>query len=67
MSGQRQPAYLELTDCRTQTKHFQTLFWTPEVRLVDCPGLVMPNFVPMETQVREPPAPASNHHAPNSD
>ncbi|KAH9942929.1 P-loop containing nucleoside triphosphate hydrolase protein [Amylocystis lapponica] len=34
-----------------KTKHFQTLFWTPEVRLVDCPGLVMPNFTPMETQV----------------
>ncbi|KAF9654183.1 P-loop containing nucleoside triphosphate hydrolase protein [Thelephora ganbajun] len=35
-----------------KTKHFQTLFWTPDVRLVDCPGLVMPNFVPMETQAR---------------
>jgi ribosome biogenesis GTPase A len=34
-----------------QTKHFQTLFWTPNVRLVDCPGLVMPNFVDMEMQV----------------
>ncbi|CAK5264510.1 unnamed protein product [Mycena citricolor] len=34
-----------------KTKHFQTLFWTPDVRLVDCPGLVMPNFVRMETQV----------------
>ncbi|SJL06173.1 uncharacterized protein ARMOST_09509 [Armillaria ostoyae] len=34
-----------------KTKHFQTLFWTPEVRLVDCPGLVMPNFIPMELQV----------------
>ncbi|KAJ7706018.1 hypothetical protein B0H17DRAFT_919616 [Mycena rosella] len=34
-----------------KTKHFQTLFWTPDVRLVDCPGLVMPNFVPMEMQV----------------
>ncbi|KAI0375217.1 P-loop containing nucleoside triphosphate hydrolase protein [Pilatotrama ljubarskyi] len=34
-----------------KTKHFQTLFWTPEVRLVDCPGLVFPNYVPMETQV----------------
>ncbi|TFY59844.1 hypothetical protein EVJ58_g5518, partial [Rhodofomes roseus] len=34
-----------------QTKHFQTLFWTHDVRLVDCPGLVMPNYVPMETQV----------------
>ncbi|KAG6868874.1 hypothetical protein C0993_008622 [Termitomyces sp. T159_Od127] len=34
-----------------KTKHFQTLFWTPHVRLVDCPGLVMPNFVPLELQV----------------
>ncbi|KAI0361392.1 P-loop containing nucleoside triphosphate hydrolase protein [Trametes cingulata] len=34
-----------------KTKHFQTLFWTPEVRLVDCPGLAFPNYVPMETQV----------------
>ncbi|PPR02699.1 hypothetical protein CVT26_009802 [Gymnopilus dilepis] len=34
-----------------KTKHFQTLFWTDEVRLVDCPGLVMPNYVPMEMQV----------------
>ncbi|KAG6841763.1 hypothetical protein C0991_007092 [Blastosporella zonata] len=34
-----------------KTKHFQTLFWTPDVRLVDCPGLVMPNFVSMEMQV----------------
>ncbi|KAG6901216.1 hypothetical protein C0995_015204 [Termitomyces sp. Mi166 len=34
-----------------KTKHFQTLFWTPDVRLVDCPGLIMPNFVPMEMQV----------------
>ncbi|KAI0756793.1 P-loop containing nucleoside triphosphate hydrolase protein [Daedaleopsis nitida] len=34
-----------------KTKHFQTLFWTSEVRLVDCPGLVIPNYVPMETQV----------------
>ncbi|KAI0830527.1 hypothetical protein BC628DRAFT_1312804 [Trametes gibbosa] len=34
-----------------KTKHFQTLFWTPEVRLVDCPGLIFPNYVPMEMQV----------------
>lgn len=54
-SGKRPATYLELTDYRAQTKHFQTLFWTPEVRLVDCPGLVMPNFVPMETQVRPSP------------
>ena len=39
-------------DTWTQTKHFQTLFWTSDVRIVDCPGLVMPNFVPMEMQVR---------------
>ena len=36
-----------------QTKHFQTLYWTADVRLVDCPGLVMPNYVPMEMQVGE--------------
>ncbi|KAJ3725581.1 GTPase [Lentinula guzmanii] len=34
-----------------KTKHFQTLFWTPEIRLADCPGLVMPHYVPMEMQV----------------
>ncbi|KAF9074834.1 P-loop containing nucleoside triphosphate hydrolase protein [Rhodocollybia butyracea] len=34
-----------------KTKHYQTLFLTPEIRLVDCPGLVMPNYVPMEMQV----------------
>ncbi|KAF9056099.1 hypothetical protein BJ165DRAFT_1600225 [Panaeolus papilionaceus] len=34
-----------------KTKHFQTLYWTADVRLVDCPGLVMPNLVPMEMQV----------------
>ncbi|KAK7680577.1 hypothetical protein QCA50_016359 [Cerrena zonata] len=34
-----------------KTKHFQTLFWTSQVRLVDCPGLVIPNYTPMETQV----------------
>lgn len=34
-----------------KTKHLQTLFWTSEVLLVDCPGLVMPNYVPTELQV----------------
>ncbi|TDL28127.1 P-loop containing nucleoside triphosphate hydrolase protein [Rickenella mellea] len=34
-----------------KTKHFQTLFWTSHVRLVDCPGLVFPNFIPIEMQV----------------
>lgn len=27
-----------------KTKHFQTLFVTPELRLCDCPGLVMPRL-----------------------
>ena len=35
-----------------QTKHYQTLFLSPDIRLVDCPGLVIPNYVPMEDQVR---------------
>ncbi|KAL0569500.1 hypothetical protein V5O48_012468 [Marasmius crinis-equi] len=34
-----------------KTKHFQTLFWTSDIRLVDCPGLVIPNYMPMEMQV----------------
>ncbi|KAI9460512.1 P-loop containing nucleoside triphosphate hydrolase protein [Lactarius psammicola] len=34
-----------------KTKHFQTLFWSPDIRLVDCPGLVLPDLVPMEMQV----------------
>ncbi|KAF8601025.1 P-loop containing nucleoside triphosphate hydrolase protein [Ceratobasidium sp. AG-I] len=34
-----------------KTKHFQTMFLTPEIRLVDCPGLVFPALVPMELQV----------------
>ncbi|RDB29562.1 Guanine nucleotide-binding protein-like 1 [Hypsizygus marmoreus] len=54
-----------------KTKHFQTLFWTPDVRLVDCPGLVMPNLVPMEMQVlcgilpisRVSAVPSCIHHA----
>ncbi|KAF5388525.1 hypothetical protein D9757_004670 [Collybiopsis confluens] len=36
---------------QSKTKHYQTLFLTPEIRFVDCPGLVMPNYVPMELQV----------------
>ncbi|KAI0274993.1 hypothetical protein BC834DRAFT_850618 [Gloeopeniophorella convolvens] len=34
-----------------KTKHFQTLYWSPELRLVDCPGLVLPDLVPLEMQV----------------
>jgi hypothetical protein len=30
---------------------FQTIFWTPEVRLCDCPGLVCPSTAGMELQV----------------
>ncbi|GFN77565.1 guanine nucleotide-binding protein-like 1 [Plakobranchus ocellatus] len=33
------------------TKHFQTIFLTPTVRLCDCPGLVFPSMVPKSLQV----------------
>uniref|UniRef100_T1IJQ9 Guanine nucleotide-binding protein-like 1 n=1 Tax=Strigamia maritima TaxID=126957 RepID=T1IJQ9_STRMM len=33
------------------TKHFQTIFITPTVRLCDCPGLVFPSKVPKPLQV----------------
>ncbi|XP_018331903.1 guanine nucleotide-binding protein-like 1 isoform X2 [Agrilus planipennis] len=33
------------------TKHFQTIFLTPNVRLCDCPGLVFPSKVPKPLQV----------------
>lgn len=33
------------------TKHFQTIFLTPNVRLCDCPGLVFPSVVGKQLQV----------------
>ncbi|XP_026315234.1 guanine nucleotide-binding protein-like 1 [Hyposmocoma kahamanoa] len=33
------------------TKHFQTIFLTPQVRLCDCPGLVFPSKVPRSIQI----------------
>lgn len=33
------------------TKHFQTIFLTPTVRLCDCPGLVFPSKAPKVLQV----------------
>lgn len=33
------------------TKHFQTIFLTPNVRLCDCPGLVFPSKTPRMIQV----------------
>ncbi|XP_039484492.1 guanine nucleotide-binding protein-like 1 [Drosophila santomea] len=33
------------------TKHFQTIFLTPLVRLCDCPGLVFPSSTPKSLQV----------------
>ncbi|XP_038220304.1 guanine nucleotide-binding protein-like 1 [Zerene cesonia] len=33
------------------TKHFQTIFLTPQVRLCDCPGLVFPSMVPRSIQI----------------
>ncbi|EJD45742.1 P-loop containing nucleoside triphosphate hydrolase protein [Auricularia subglabra TFB-10046 SS5] len=54
-----------------KTKHFQTLFWTPDIRLCDCPGLVMPNYTHLELQVlcgilpiaRIPSLPSCVHYA----
>ncbi|KZT75056.1 hypothetical protein DAEQUDRAFT_761027 [Daedalea quercina L-15889] len=34
-----------------KTTRFPAPFWTPGVRLVDCPGLVMPSFVLTKTRV----------------
>ncbi|XP_072947079.1 guanine nucleotide-binding protein-like 1 [Epargyreus clarus] len=33
------------------TKHFQTIYLTPQVRLCDCPGLVFPSKVPRSIQI----------------
>ena len=33
------------------TKHFQTIFITPKIRLCDCPGLVFPSLIPRPFQV----------------
>ena len=33
------------------TKHFQTIYLTPTVRLCDCPGLVFPSLVNKQIQV----------------
>ncbi|KAL5519146.1 hypothetical protein ACEPAH_829 [Sanghuangporus vaninii] len=54
-----------------KTKHFQTLFWSKQVRLVDCPGLVFPSFTDLEMQVlagilpisQIPAIPSSIYHA----
>lgn len=40
------------------TKHFQTYFLTPKIRLCDCPGLVFASLVPKPLQV------GRNGHAP---
>ncbi|TRM66076.1 hypothetical protein BD626DRAFT_397642 [Schizophyllum amplum] len=54
-----------------KTKHYQTLFLCPGIRLVDCPGLVLPSHHEMEMQVlagilpisRVSAVPACVHHA----
>jgi len=33
------------------TKHFQTIYLTPTIRLCDCPGLVFPSLVNKQIQV----------------
>ncbi|KAL3474505.1 hypothetical protein BJX99DRAFT_231438 [Aspergillus californicus] len=34
-----------------KTKHFQTLFLSPEIMLCDCPGLVFPNFASTKAEL----------------
>ena len=46
-----------------KTKSLQTIYWTPEVRLVDCPGLVFPSLVGMENQVLSGVIPIQNVEA----
>ncbi|KAL1670708.1 hypothetical protein GGF50DRAFT_42024 [Schizophyllum commune] len=54
-----------------KTKHYQTLLLSPDIRLVDCPGLVLPSHHEMEAQVlagilpisRVSAVPACIHHA----
>lgn len=43
-----------------KTKHLQTIFWSYEVRLVDCPGLVFPSQCGMELQVMSGVIPIQN-------
>ena len=33
------------------TKHFQTIFYSPDIRLCDCPGLVFPTRAPKQLQI----------------
>lgn len=33
------------------TKHFQTYFLTPSIRLCDCPGLIFPSLIPKPLQI----------------
>ncbi|GHJ88881.1 hypothetical protein NliqN6_5283 [Naganishia liquefaciens] len=34
------------------TKHFQSIYWSKDVRIVDCPGLVLPSLTGVEMQVQ---------------
>lgn len=38
------------------TKHFQTIFLTPKIRLCDSPGIIFPAFIPKQLQVACAPA-----------
>lgn len=48
------------------TKHFQTIFLTPNIRLCDCPGLVFPSYYPKQLQVLMGCYPISQLREPNS-
>ncbi|XP_054157937.1 guanine nucleotide-binding protein-like 1 [Oppia nitens] len=48
------------------TKHFQTIYLTPTVKLCDCPGLVFPSMAPKELQVLMGCFPIAQLREPNS-
>lgn len=49
-----------------KTKSLQTIYWSKDVRLVDCPGLVFPSYVGMEKQVMAGVIPIQNVSLPES-
>lgn len=45
------PQVVSVSKTPGHTKHFQTIFLTPTVKLCDCPGLVFPSLVQKPLQV----------------
>ena len=44
------------------TKHFQTIFYSSDIRLCDCPGLVFPTIAPKQLQILAGMFPVSQVH-----